>query len=166
MTLTELLNPVKFTDTELSIIHNMDPVRALYCEYKVNGMSDQEAYRLAKNDVDITEGSARKQAWTWNKAEDIILYTAYLKSVNREVYGNEFNEIFQHMSNIALGNKQTVITRQEIDRDGDVKTVIERQDDARLQLDACKTILGYAGITVQQSTSTVGTPQITLVDDL
>lgn len=166
MNLADLLNPVNFTEEDLNIIKNMDPIRALFCEYVINGMPKEDAYRLAKNDLNITEGTARKQAWVWNKDKDVQLYIAYLKNINRELYGSEFNEIFQHMTNIALGNKQMVTVRQETDKDGDTKTTIERQDDIRVQLDACKTILGYAGITVQQGTSSVGTPQICIKDDL
>lgn len=166
MTLNDLLNKdVQFTEEEMAIIKGIDPMKAQFAELVVGGASKEQAYITCKQNADITPSSARKQGWIWFNSKEVQIYVAYLKSITREFYGNELNEVFQHMLCIALGTKQSVTTTRETDYDGRTKTIVQVQDDSKLQFEASRTILGLAGISVQQSNN-VGTPQLTLVDDI
>lgn len=165
MTLQELLNPVTFTDAEMDVIKGIDPLRASFCEYLIQGHGKINSYKLAKQNTTLSNSSANKQACIWYSAYDIQLYLRYLKSINRELFGDTLQQVFENMTKIALGTKVSVTTTQETRDDGTKILTVSQVDDVKTQLEAGKTILGMAGIGME--TRQVGTQaQIQLIDDI
>lgn len=159
--------PEHFTEEEMSIIKNIPPDRQQFAENIVAGRFNSLAknYISVRNDVNIQPATANKVAQQWKNSRDVQLYIRYLRSINREVFGSEMRQLFNHMMDIAQGTRVSVTKSTKVLPDNTREVTTTEFSDVKTQLDACKTILGYMGVEATANEGNSG-PQIVFVDDI
>lgn len=159
--------PEHFSEEEMSIIKNIPPDRQQFAENIVAGRFNSLAknYISVRNDVNIQPATANKTAQQWKNSRDVQLYIRYLRSINREVFGSEMRQLFNHMMDIAQGTRVSVTKSTKVLPDNTREVTTTEFSDVKTQLDACKTILGYMGVEATANEGNSG-PQIVFVDDI